>query len=147
MLEHGRRIEAAMERDQPAFTACHNDLLSENFILDADGKMWIIDWEYGGMTDPYFDLGDFVHGAPVSASTRSSSCITAYCGGMDERRFGAHDAATRCVAGLWWSVWAMIQHTVSQDRLRLHGVGHGAHRRARERVVDDPDYQKWLAAQ
>ena len=39
--------------------ACHNDLLSENFILDADGKMWVIDWEYGGMTDPYFDLGDF----------------------------------------------------------------------------------------
>ncbi len=66
MLEQGGRIEAAMQRDAPAFTACHNDLLSENFILAPDGKMWVIDWEYGGMTDPYFDLGDFCVETPLT---------------------------------------------------------------------------------
>jgi thiamine kinase-like enzyme len=35
----GAAIEAAMERDQPSPTACHCDLLSENFIIDASGKM------------------------------------------------------------------------------------------------------------
>ena len=37
-------------------------------VIDADGKMWIIDWEYGGMTDPYFDLGDYVMEHPFSGS-------------------------------------------------------------------------------
>ena len=52
MLDLGRRIEQAMQRDEPAPVACHNDLLSENFILTPEGRMWVIDWEYGGMTDP-----------------------------------------------------------------------------------------------
>ncbi len=26
------------------------DLLSENFIDQPGGKMWVIDWEYGGKT-------------------------------------------------------------------------------------------------
>jgi thiamine kinase-like enzyme len=38
--------------------SCHNDLLAANFL--DDGKtMRIIDWEYGGMGDPFFDLGNF----------------------------------------------------------------------------------------
>jgi len=37
---------------------CHNDLLAANFI--DDGKtVRILDWEYAGMGDPFFDLGNF----------------------------------------------------------------------------------------
>ena len=71
--------------------ACHNDLLSENFIIDADGKMWIIDWEYGGMTDPYFDLGDYVMEHPFSRE-EERLIIETYCGEMDERLLRPHDA-------------------------------------------------------
>jgi thiamine kinase-like enzyme len=37
---------------------CHNDLLNANFI-DGGGRLWIVDWEYAGMGDPFFDLGNF----------------------------------------------------------------------------------------
>jgi thiamine kinase-like enzyme len=37
---------------------CHNDLLSANFIDDGE-RLWIVDWEYAGMGDPYFDLANF----------------------------------------------------------------------------------------
>jgi thiamine kinase-like enzyme len=37
---------------------CHNDLLAGNFIDDGT-TMRVIDWEYGGMGDRYFDLGNF----------------------------------------------------------------------------------------
>ncbi len=37
---------------------CHNDLLAANFIADGD-RVWVLDWEYAGMGDPYFDLGNF----------------------------------------------------------------------------------------
>ena len=38
---------------------CHNDLLTANFILDDGDVLRIIDWEYAGMGDRYFDLGNF----------------------------------------------------------------------------------------
>ena len=36
---------------------CHNDLLNANFLLDGD-HVWIVDYEYAGMGDPFFDLGN-----------------------------------------------------------------------------------------
>ncbi len=37
---------------------CHNDLLASNFIDDGR-TIRIIDWEYAGMGDLFFDLGNF----------------------------------------------------------------------------------------
>ena len=135
-------IEKATAVDPPADVACHNDLLSENFIIDADGKMWIIDWEYGGMTDPFFDLGDFVMEHPFSREEERLIAAT-YCGKMDEGRFGRM-MLYKSVSGVWWGVWAMIQHTFS--KIEFDYMEWGMERMARaQRVVDDPDYQKWLA--
>ena len=141
MLEQGRRIETAMERDAPAFTACHNDLLSENFILAPDGKMWIIDWEYGGMTDPYFDLGDFCVEHPLSVA-EEKLVLTAYCGGMDEHRY-ARMELHKLVADLWWSIWAMIQASVSKLDFDFFEYGMNRMRRFQSNAAD-PDYEAWL---
>jgi thiamine kinase-like enzyme len=137
-------IETATARNPVPDVACHNDLLSENFIVDADGKMWIIDWEYGGMTDPFFDLGDFVMEHPFTREEERLIAAT-YCGGMDERLFGRM-MLYKSVSGVWWGVWAMIQHTVS--KIDFDYMEWGMERMARaQSVVDDPDYQQWLAAQ
>lgn len=37
---------------------CHNDALSENWILQSGKRMYLIDWEYAGMNDPMWDLAD-----------------------------------------------------------------------------------------
>lgn len=37
---------------------CHNDPLCENWILQNNEKMYLIDWEYAGMNDPMWDLAD-----------------------------------------------------------------------------------------
>jgi thiamine kinase-like enzyme len=36
---------------------CHNDLLNANFL--DDGEIRIVDWEYAGMGDLFFDLANF----------------------------------------------------------------------------------------
>lgn len=36
---------------------CHNDLLSSN-LVDDQRMVWILDWEYGGAGDLFFDLGN-----------------------------------------------------------------------------------------
>ncbi len=114
-LEHmfplGDAVELAMERDQPAPVACHCDLLSENFIVGSDGRLWVIDWEYGGMTDPYFDLGDFCVEHPLS-DAEERTILATYCGGWDEHRY-SRMMLYKLVADHWWSIWAMIQHRVS----------------------------------
>jgi len=53
-LEVSRRIEAA--RRPGELVPCHNDLLVANFI--DDGEIRIVDWEYAGMGDRFFDLGN-----------------------------------------------------------------------------------------
>ena len=54
----GRRIELACLADPVELRPCHNDLLNANFIDDG-ARIRIVDWEYAGMGDPYFDLGNF----------------------------------------------------------------------------------------
>jgi thiamine kinase-like enzyme len=143
MLAEGARIEEAMKRDRPAFTACHNDLLSENFILAPDGKMWIIDWEYGGMADPYFDLGDFCVEQPLNED-EEKLVLTAYCGSFDEHRYSRMQLH-KLVADLWWSIWAMIQATVS--RLDFDFYEYGTNRiRRMQRNAAHADYEAWLDA-
>lgn len=35
---------------------CHNDLVPENFVRNGEGKIYLLDWEYSGMHDPYWDF-------------------------------------------------------------------------------------------
>ncbi len=54
----GRRIELACLANPIELRPCHNDLLNANFIDDGE-RIRIVDWEYAGMGDPFFDLGNF----------------------------------------------------------------------------------------
>src|SRR4029079_8365374 len=53
-----RRIELAFLTAPVELRPCHNDLLNANFIDDG-ARVRIVDWEYAGMGDPFFDLGNF----------------------------------------------------------------------------------------
>lgn len=55
-LERLGGIESELTTDDPP-CPCHNDLLPSNF-LDDGTAMRIIDWEYAGMGDRFFDLGN-----------------------------------------------------------------------------------------
>jgi thiamine kinase-like enzyme len=47
----------ALSRDPYVPTPCHNDLLTANF-LRQDSHIYILDWEYAGMGDIFFDLAN-----------------------------------------------------------------------------------------
>ncbi len=55
--EIGRRIEIALLARPAELRPCHNDLLNANFIDDGR-RIRIVDWEYAGMGDAFFDLGN-----------------------------------------------------------------------------------------
>lgn len=42
----------------PMKVPCHNDPLCENWVMSGENRMFLIDWEYAGMNDGFWDLAD-----------------------------------------------------------------------------------------
>ena len=57
VVREAEAVRAALDAHPVPLAACHCDPLCENF-LDTGERMWIVDWEYSGMNDPMWDLGD-----------------------------------------------------------------------------------------
>ncbi len=140
MTDVANRIEKAMKRNPQKPVACHNDYLSENFLDDGE-KIWIIDWEYGGQGDPYFDLGDFAVEHPFSRK-QEELIIQEYCGEIVEDKL-YRMFLSKIIADYWWSVWAMIQSRISKIDFDFYTYGNGRFDRMR-RNAKDKDFDKWL---
>ena len=66
---------AALRRTAPE-RPCHNDLLNANFIDDGS-HIRIVDWEYAGMGDVFFDLANFSINHDLDVDGRAA-LLTAY---------------------------------------------------------------------
>lgn len=70
-------MRAALYEWQPKLASggtalCHCDPLCENFVKDpGSGRMYMIDWEYGGMNDPLWDVADVIIESGYDAQERS----------------------------------------------------------------------------
>ncbi len=51
-------IEACVRRARTILRPCHNDLWGPN-LIDDGSQVRIVDWEYAGMGDTFFDLANF----------------------------------------------------------------------------------------
>ena len=60
---------------------CHNDLLNANFITDGE-RIWIVDWEYAGMGDRFFDLANFSVNHELSADENDEKLLRMYFEGV-----------------------------------------------------------------
>ncbi len=69
---------------------CHNDLLNANFIDDGE-RIRIVDWEYAGLGDPFFDLGNFSVNHDLSPD-EDAVLLAAYEGTVRPSRAGAAHA-------------------------------------------------------
>ena len=50
-------IKTEVDKDgQKPRVPCHNDCLVGNWVLDGNGKLYLIDWEYSGMNEAMWDL-------------------------------------------------------------------------------------------
>jgi thiamine kinase-like enzyme len=65
--ERAGQIEAGLSGPEHEPVPCHNDLLAGNFLQGTD-QIWIVDWEYAGMGDRYFDLANFAINNELSPS-------------------------------------------------------------------------------
>ena len=86
---------------------CHNDLLAANFIDDGE-RVWVVDWEYAGMGDPFFDLANFAvnNGLDEEGET---ALLEAY-GSADVRAL----TLMRFMSDFREAMWGVVQQAISE---------------------------------
>lgn len=89
---------------------CHNDLLNANFIR-SPGGIRIVDWEYAGMGDRFFDLANFSVNHELT-DAEVDTVLDAYFGeATDARR--EHLRAMRFMSDFREAMWGVIQQALS----------------------------------
>jgi thiamine kinase-like enzyme len=107
----GRRIELAMLADPVELRPCHNDLLNANFIDDGT-RIRIVDWEYAGMGDPFFDLGNFSINHGLTAD-EDRILLEAYDNGPVLPGRLARLLLMRVVSDFREAMWGVLQQGIS----------------------------------
>jgi thiamine kinase-like enzyme len=106
----GRRIELAFLSNPLELRPCHNDLLNANFIDDGS-RIRIIDWEYAGMGDPFFDLGNFSINHELTLD-EDELLLAAYDGDVRPARL-ARLTLMRVVSDFREAMWGVLQQGIS----------------------------------
>jgi thiamine kinase-like enzyme len=105
-----RRIEGALLQAPSDLVPCHNDLLNANFLDDGE-RIRIVDWEYAGMGDPFFDLGNFSVNHDLTIE-EDRFLLDAYDGFIEASRL-ARLELMRVISDFREAMWGVLQQAIS----------------------------------
>ena len=134
-------IQAVLSGPEHDPVPCHNDLLAANFIR-GDETIWIVDWEYAGMGDRYFDLGNFSVNNGLDDDGQGA-LLDAYFGGRHDARQRATLRLFRYMSDFREAMWGVVQSGVSDLDFDFDGYASKHFDRMRETAAD-PKFETWL---
>ena len=136
------RIEAALTHPEHEPVPCHNDLLAANFLFDG-ARIRIVDWEYAGMGDRYFDLGNFAVNNELDEQTEAALLEAYFAEPAPPRRHAAL-RVMRFMSDFREAMWGVVQGTVSDLDFDFAEYADKHFERLRESAAD-PRFETWLA--
>jgi thiamine kinase-like enzyme len=143
VLQDAQTIRTALAARPAPLAPCHCDPLCENF-LDTGERMWIVDWEYSGMNDPMWDLGDLSVEAAFDAA-QDTELLHSYFGGPPSAADHGRMVIYKAMCDLLWTLWGLIQLTDNNpaDNFRTYADTRFARCKA---LMATDDFARHLAA-
>lgn len=156
-LREARRAGAALPADIDAMHAraaateralgpprqlrpCHNDLWGSN-LIDDGAQVRVVDWEYAGMGDVFFDLANYaIYGCPSDATCEA--LLRAYAGTVTPGAL-ARLRLLQIVAELREALWYVVARSVSARWPEYASLAQSHFARCRARLAD-PRLADWL---
>jgi len=135
-----RKIERALEVSPVPAVPCHNDLTLMN-VLFTDGRAWLLDFEYAGMNDPFFDLGSLsVNGE--FPRTVDEALLQAYFGAVTSPAV-ARLQLMKIMCLFRQGMWGVVQQALGT--VEADFAGYAEERLLRcERLASGPAFDGWL---
>jgi thiamine kinase-like enzyme len=133
-------IRSAFDKSPMPDCSCHNDLLNANLLM-RDGRVLIVDYDYAGVGDRFFDLGNLAINNGMSEDAQRR---------LLERYFGevrpvhlARQALMRVMSDFREAMWGVVQQGISA--LDFDYVAYADKHFARcLRSIDDPRFGAWV---
>jgi len=140
MHQYSRRIEAAFAICPMPPVPCHNDLLPSNVLVDDD-RVWLIDFEYAGMNDVFFDLANLSVNSGLTDDDEER-LLRLYFGEVTARRW-ARLQLMKIMSEFREGMWAVVQQAISS--LDTDFVAYADERlRSCQQIAERPDFERWL---
>jgi len=145
IMQKTREVETALLKEPYNPTPCHNDLLNLNW-LEEDvpgeiGELRLLDWEYAGMGDIFFDLGNFSHHHRLS-DEQVHIFLQEYFGEVTPKNF-ARLKLMWPVSELREAMWGTTQTGISKLEEDFQGYADLWFGRFRQHVIDYR-WEQWL---
>lgn len=136
-------VRAALAAHAIPLAACHCDPLCENF-LDTGDRMWIVDWEYSGMNDPLWDLGDLSVEGQFDVG-QDEEMMRAYFSGEARPDERGRVVIYKAMCDLLWTLWGLIQlaNANPADDFRAYADNRFARCKA---LMETKEFSRHLAA-
>lgn len=110
LLSDAARLERRIAPFRPVL--CHNDLLPAN-LIENEQQVWLVDWEYGGVGHPLFDLAGLTGNCELDEG-QEQHLLRTYLGREPAAQTIFEFRLLKTVSLLREALWAMIQ-TVASD--------------------------------
>lgn len=141
LLERAREIQEAFQVFPMPSSPCHNDLLNANFLMQ-DGRLMIVDYEYAGMGDIFFDLGNLSVNNEFDEET-DLALLEMYFGEVPTPARIARLKLMRLMSDFREAMWGVMQQAISILEFDYEEYANQHFQRCREHAEDER-YSKWL---
>ena len=145
IMQQTQSVEQALRKDPYVPTPCHNDLLNLNWLEEEVpgeiGEVRLLDWEYAGMGDIFFDLSNFSHHHRLTED-QVRLLLQEYFGEVTPKNY-ARLRLMWPMSELHEAMWGTAQTGISTLGEDFQGYADLWFARVRQHMTD-PRWERWL---
>jgi thiamine kinase-like enzyme len=139
LIERMQVAENALNSHPLTPRPCHNDLLNANFLIT--NQLYVLDWEYAGMGDLFFDLANFSDHHNLN-DKQDQWLLKCYFEEVTPSQW-AHLKIMKIMSDLREATWALVQVGISKLDFDFRDYADKFFGRVIENI-QNPEWNEWL---